>query len=226
MSDFPTTQIHLLLQVRDRGDQQAWIDFVALYRPAIYRFARRRGLQEADAQDLAQTVLSAVADRIDDWKPDADRASFRTWLSRVAQNQAVTLYRKRRADAARGGSSVIELLSVQADQRDDATELITQYRREVFRMAAREVRQQVEETSWQAFWMTSVERTPIAEVAKTLALTPGAIYTARSRIVRRLQLAVQRYEQQDESLTLFSPFKPDVRPPEPDQLETIRGESE
>jgi hypothetical protein len=53
MSDFPTTQIHLLLQVRDRGDQQAWIDFVALYRPAIYRFARRRGLQEADAQDLA-----------------------------------------------------------------------------------------------------------------------------------------------------------------------------
>lgn len=219
MSDFPTTQINLLMQVRDRGDQQAWIDFVTLYRPAIYRFARRRGLQEADAQDLAQTVLGAMADRIGDWKPDADRASFRTWLSRVAQNQAVTMYRQRRADVAKGGSSVINLLALQADQRDDAAELLSQYRREVFRMAAREVRQQVEETSWQAFWMTSVEQTPVAETAQSLGLSPGAVYTARSRIVRRLQAAVRRYEQQDESLTVDS-----LRPNE--ASESIPGDSE
>ena len=114
---------------------------------------------------------------------------------------------------------MIDLLAVQADQRDDAAELLTQYRREVFRMAAREVRQQVEETSWQAFWMTSVGRTSVAEAAQSLGLSPGAIYTARSRVVRRLQIAVQRYEQDDESLTLHRVVKRD-------QLETINGESE
>jgi RNA polymerase sigma-70 factor (ECF subfamily) len=61
MSAFPTTRISLLMRVRDHGDRQAWTDFVTLYRPVSYRFARRRGLQEADAQDLTQSVLTAVA---------------------------------------------------------------------------------------------------------------------------------------------------------------------
>jgi RNA polymerase sigma-70 factor (ECF subfamily) len=202
MSNFPTTQIELLLKVSDRADHQAWADFVALYRPAIYRFARQRGFQEADAQDLVQTVLSAVAEKIADWKPDPDRAKFRTWLSRVAQNQTITMFRKRRVDSAKGGSSVIDLLASQPDESDHESELLTEYRREAFRHAARIVRQQVEETSWQAFWMTSVEQVAVADAAQTLGLSAGAVYTARSRIIRRLQIAVETLERQDHTLSI------------------------
>jgi DNA-directed RNA polymerase specialized sigma24 family protein len=53
-------------------------ELAALYRLALYRFARGQGLQEADSQDLAQNVLAAVADRIAKWRPDKNQARFRT----------------------------------------------------------------------------------------------------------------------------------------------------
>lgn len=119
MSDFPTTRISLLMRLRDTDNQDAWVDFVSVYRPVIYRFARQRGLQEADAQDLAQSVLAAVADRIPQWEPDDDRARFRTWLRRVAMNQTITMYRRRKPDAARGGTTALKALQHQQDETTD-----------------------------------------------------------------------------------------------------------
>ncbi|HJN10352.1 MAG: hypothetical protein QGG09_11400 [Pirellulaceae bacterium] len=53
MAQLPETRNSLLLKVRDPADADAWIEFAAIYRPVIYRLARRRGLQDADAEDLA-----------------------------------------------------------------------------------------------------------------------------------------------------------------------------
>ena len=130
MPEFPTTRVSLLVRLRDTADQAAWEEFVSIYQPVIFRFARQRGLQQADAHDLAQEVLSAVAQRIPDWQPDQDRARFRTWLSRIASNQTVTMYRRRKPDAARGGTTAVAVLNSQADP---ATDLELNYRRESFR---------------------------------------------------------------------------------------------
>ncbi|MDF1845243.1 MAG: hypothetical protein P1U77_27860 [Rubripirellula sp.] len=53
-NEFPDTRASLLLQVKAGDDPNAWDEFVAVYRPIVYRLARRRGLQDADAEDLAQ----------------------------------------------------------------------------------------------------------------------------------------------------------------------------
>ena len=196
MADFPSTQLNLLMKVRDKRDQQAWHEFVALYQPAIYRFGRQRGLQSADAQDLAQTVICTVADKIDEWQPDPSRGKFRTWLSRIARNQAVSIFR-RRSRSRIAESEILECHSEDADH----SELTLQYRREIFRHAARQVRHEFEETSWQAFWMTAVQGISIQEATATLSMSAGAVYTARSRIIARLRMAVSRIEDEDESLT-------------------------
>ena len=192
MQGFPTTRLSLLLKLKDSANHAAWEEFVAVYSPVIYRFARRRGLQECDAQDLAQNVLAAVAGRIHDWKADEDRARFRTWLYRIASNQTITLFRNRKPDAARGGTTAIAVLERQTC--DEATELELNYRREVFRMLARRARSEFEEATWQAFWMTAVEGVPVEEAARSLGRTVGSIYTARSRIIRRLQELAQAHE--------------------------------
>ena len=78
MSGLPNTRASLLLRIKDPADRDAWDEFVLIYRPVIYRMARKRGLQDADAQDLVQRVLGSVAAKIDDWQPDAERAKFST----------------------------------------------------------------------------------------------------------------------------------------------------
>ena len=83
MHEFPETRDSLLLQIRDRSDRESWYEFAAIYRPLVYRMARRRGLQDSDAQDLAQRVLLSVASAIIDWEADPRRARFRRWLARA-----------------------------------------------------------------------------------------------------------------------------------------------
>ena len=78
-SESPETRESLLIRVRDLQDRDAWDQFVQIYRPVVYRLARHRGLQDADAQDLAQKVLMSVAKSIPDWKRTEPNAKFRHW---------------------------------------------------------------------------------------------------------------------------------------------------
>src|SRR5690348_17125338 len=61
MIDSPETRASLLVRIRDGRDTEAWQQFIQLYAPLVYGFARRRGLQDADAADLMQEVLRSVA---------------------------------------------------------------------------------------------------------------------------------------------------------------------
>src|SRR5204863_215663 len=58
MSDFPATSASLLVRLRDARDTHAWSQFVDVYAPLIYGFARKQGLQDADAADLGLSVAS------------------------------------------------------------------------------------------------------------------------------------------------------------------------
>ena len=58
MQESPATRASLLVRLRDGGDAEAWQEFVHLYAPVIYGFARKRGLQDADSADLMQEVVT------------------------------------------------------------------------------------------------------------------------------------------------------------------------
>ncbi len=71
-----------------------------------------------------------------------------------------------------------------------------EYRREVFRWAARQVRKEFHQATWDAFWLTAVEGGTVEVVAEELAKSRGAIYAARSRVIRRIQEKVTEHEQE------------------------------
>lgn len=43
MGSEPVTRASLLVRLRDRHDDTAWAQFVEVYGPLVYRYARRRG---------------------------------------------------------------------------------------------------------------------------------------------------------------------------------------
>jgi RNA polymerase sigma-70 factor (ECF subfamily) len=56
--------------------------------------------------------------------------------------------------------------------------------------AVASVQTEFEALSWQAFWMTTVEGRGASDVAFDLGLTRNAVYLAKSRILKRLRIAL------------------------------------
>ncbi len=196
MNSAPETRASLLIRVRDPADRAAWQEFVEIYGPVILRLAQYKGMQAADAEDIAQEILVAVAKAVEQWEPDPQRAKFRTWLHRVANNVILNALARGKPDRGAGGSSAQAAL-IQEETRNgpDSDLLRLEYRREVFRWAALVIRKEFRPDTWDAFWLTAVEGRSVEVVAKELGKDSGAIYTARSRVMQRLREKVSEYEE-------------------------------
>lgn len=191
----PTTRLSLVLRLRDPNDQAAWAEFVEIYEPFVYQLARKKGLQDADAQDLCQEVFAAVASAIERWDPDPAKGKFRAWLFRIARNLLVNfLTSQRRSIRSSGSTSVQELLEAQPAANAQAeAEFRAEFQRRAFRWAADQVKKEFTASTWQAFWRTGVENRSFAVVAKELNLSIGAVYIARSRVLARLRKRVEQW---------------------------------
>jgi RNA polymerase sigma factor (sigma-70 family) len=194
MDGCPQTQPSLLIRIRDPADAGAWGRFVDVYTPFIYAVLRRRGLQSADAADVAQDVMQTVAAGISRFDYDRSRGSFRGWLFSVARSRLNDHYRTRqRQPVGSGQTEVHDLLAAQPDTNDD-DEWERSWQRHLLELAAAKVRDQFEPTTWKAFWSTAVEGKPVPQVARELDLTPGAIYIARSRVMAKLRKIVEEID--------------------------------
>lgn len=201
MSDWPETSESLILRVKDPADAAAWSAFLRIYRPVVFRLARSRGLQDADADDLTQKVFVAIARSVDGWASDSEAPPFRAWLYRVAHNEILKAITRQKPDVGAGSSSVQEMLG-EIPERDAGvkTTLIHEGRREAFRWAADEIRREFTAATWAMFWQSTIENNPVAKVAKDHARTSGAVYLARYRVMKRLK------EKVDEVSDIWSEF--------------------
>lgn len=193
MSD-PVTRASLLLRIRDSEDREAWEQFVDLYRPVVVRLARQQGMQAADADDLAQTVLIAVNGAIERFDPQDSRAKFRTYLRTIARRAIINAMTRLHPDRAGGGTDMLDILH-QQPVNDRQTETIDlNYRREIFAVAAESIRSEFNESTWQAFWRSVVDDQSIDEVADAMGRSRGSVYTARSRVMARLKQKVSELD--------------------------------
>jgi RNA polymerase sigma factor (sigma-70 family) len=196
MGDAPVTRPSLLVRIRDGQDQQAWSQFVEIYAPLIYGFARNHGLQDADAADLAQEVLRSVLRGARRLEYDPKRGSFRGWLFTVVRNKLRTFVARRASKGnpqGTGDTGAHELLQQQPAPEEEAETLWRQeYERRLFAWAAEQVRGQVQESTWQAFWQTAVDGKGGKEVATNLGMTVAAVYLCKGRVMAKLKEQIRQ----------------------------------
>ncbi len=196
MANFPDTRISLILRLAGPADVQAWEEFAAIYGPTLYRLAVRRGLQSADAEDVAQEILFAVARAIERFEPDASRARFRTWLSRIARNLLTDFCagRAKRPLTQLVSDSWLREASLTSANVMLQDEFDQEYRAALFHVAAGRIRQRVSLETWTAFESTAIVGKPAEKVATELAMSVGSVYVARCRVLKLLRIEVEQLD--------------------------------
>ncbi|HEY7423280.1 MAG TPA: sigma-70 family RNA polymerase sigma factor [Gemmataceae bacterium] len=199
MSDAPATRLSLLVRLRDARDDGAWSQFVELYAPLVYGFARKHGLQDADAADLTQDVLQAVSGGIRRLDYDPKRGTFRGWLFTVVRNKLRDFLaaQKRPGRATGDADAQRQLQELPAREEDQSAWWDQEYERRVFVWAAEQVRGAFSESTWRAFWQTAIEGKTGPQAARTLGMSVAAVYLAKGRVMARLKEIIR--ETLDES---------------------------
>jgi RNA polymerase sigma factor (sigma-70 family) len=191
MADALLTRASLLARLGDPEDRLAWQQVVELYGSLVYGFARQRGLQDADAADVTQEVLLAIAQTAGRWHYDPQRGSFRGWLYGITRNKIAQLVNNcQRQPLGSGDTNTHQRLAEVPEPEAEAT-WEREYQQHLFRLAANQIEKHFTATTWKAFWRTAVEGASGAAVADELGLSVGAVYVARSRVLARLTKEIQ-----------------------------------
>jgi RNA polymerase sigma-70 factor (ECF subfamily) len=180
---------------REPHNQSAWDDFVGRYGPRIVAWCRRWGLQEADAQDVAQAVLVLLAVKLRGFVYDPSR-SFRAWLRLLTRHAwSDFLAERRRPGAGSGDSGMLDRLhSVEA--RDDLERRLEEaFDLELLESAKAYVRGRVAPRTWQAFELTAIEGLSGAKAAARLGMQVAAVFMAKSNVKKMIQEQIQQMDQ-------------------------------
>ncbi|MGB7343050.1 MAG: sigma-70 family RNA polymerase sigma factor [Pirellulaceae bacterium] len=191
------TRASLLLRIRSHADQTAWIEFVEIYLPLIYAYARKQGLQDADASDVAQDVLTSVNGAISRFDYEPDKGNFRGYLFTVTRNQIGKFWKKNSGKAGTGNTAVHAMLDQVAAPADDEEHWNQQHRQRLMQWASEKVKTEFTDASWQAFVLTSIENEKAAAVAEQLGISVGAVYIAKSRVIKRIRELIQEIEPEE-----------------------------
>ena len=198
--DLLQTRHSLLSRLKDYEDNDSWQDFFDTYWKLIYSFALRSGLNDAQAQDVVQETIIAVARQMAERKYDRAKGSFKRWLLQLTSWRIGDQRRKRQRDAAilepapdtSGGTPWAETIPDPAGTNELVWD--EEWQRNLTDAAVRQLKKKVKARQFQIFDLYVIKRWPIAKVAATMRVNVGQVYLTKHRLTSLLKKEIRSLE--------------------------------
>jgi RNA polymerase sigma-70 factor (ECF subfamily) len=181
-----------LLVRAQTGDEAAWKGLAEVYRPLIVSWLRQQAVPPHEIDDLVQDILLSVVQGLASFSHSGRVGAFRSWMRTIARNCACDFWKGRGRQAAVSGSGADDVLRRLEDLDSDLNRnWDEEHDRHVLRCLLDLMELEFEPGTVQAFRRVSLDGAGAAEVARELGLSVGAVYTAKSRVLRRLREAAE-----------------------------------
>jgi len=210
------TRHSLLARLKDWGDQASWQAFFDTYWQLIYNVALKAGLTHAEAQEVVQETIIAVANKISEFKTDPARGSFGAWLMRLTRWRITDQLRRRRkfgaqasAGSAGAGEGTVLKRGPQADDTSttDALDRIPdpagialesvfqeEWEKHLMAAALEQVKRQVSPRQYQMFDLHVLQKLSVPETARTVQASVASVYMSKYRVSMLLKKEVRKLE--------------------------------
>lgn len=188
-ASWPSTRLSLILRIQSESDDDAWNTFVDLYVPLIYRYCRKRGLQDADAQDVSQEVCINVCRGIRKFDYDPARGRFRGWLGTVTANAICRAMGKVHAGMVGIGGTEADV-GENLESNEDP-QWIEAFNLHIYQQALERTRVHFSPDVWQAFDLVWVQDQEPKTVAAQLRQKPDWVYRAKFKVLQKLREEIE-----------------------------------
>lgn len=183
----PLTTSTMLASLREADNDQAWQGFDARYRPILIGVARRVGLSEEDAAEVAQQALAEFARDYRLGKYERGRGRLSSWLIGIAQHRALDCLRRRKVrKEARGVSAMVDIPCerehLSAAWEVERQHAILQEALTVLRSTSR-----TNPESIRAFELVALRGVPARQAADECGMSVDDVYVAKNRVTNRLR---------------------------------------
>lgn len=180
-----TTSESLLIRLQEAHpegpNESAWKQFVEIYAPLIFYWARKNGRNQSDASDLVQEVLTLVFQKLPEFRYDRTR-SFRGWLRTVTLNKFRELARRK----AIVNATTFEVAQVEIMDRAESTWDID-YARMLVAQTMEVMESDFAPATWQALQEVMSRGTSVEQAAADAGISAWTVYSAKSRLMKRLR---------------------------------------
>lgn len=203
--DPDATRSSLVKRLRSWDDQGGWQVFFDRYWKLVYAVAIKAGLSDAEAQDVVQETVVAVAKQMREGGYDRTKSSFKNWLCLITRRRIVDHFRRRTRlrkqplmaseDTSRTDTvaRVPDPASLELDSVWDE-----EWRKNLVDAAIECVKELVSPKQFQIFDLAVLKDLPVREVTKLLKVNAAQVYLARHRVSARVKKEVARLEAQME----------------------------
>jgi RNA polymerase sigma-70 factor (ECF subfamily) len=182
-----TTSESLLLRLKSSDgasiDESAWHEFVRIYTPLIFGWARKIGLSDTDASDLVQEVLMLAFQKLPQFDYDK-QSSFRGWLRTVTINKYREKRRRLSAKQSVASHSILEQLQP-VDIAQSTWDI--DYARMLVAQTMQMMRPDFADATWEALELVVGKQIAVDEASNQTGVSPWTIYSAKSRLLKRLR---------------------------------------
>lgn len=192
------TRASLLVRLRDLDDAESWNQFYRTYERAVRGLARKRGLTDAEAEEVAQEVFKRIAETIHGFEPASRSGSFRRWLFQLARWRSQDKIRERGrlvmepiGDPTTGRDPKIQRLAAPDGIEEN---LEADARRQLIHVALERLKRKVNPRDLQIFQLLIVEEWPVTKVARFFRILPPSVYVVRHRVGRMLRAELDGIE--------------------------------
>ncbi len=182
------TTTKLLDALRDHSNEPAWAHIDQRYRGVIAGVARRLGLRDADADEVAQQTLSEFVRAYRDGRYDRAKGRLSSWILGIARHTSLRILRGSSREGLAGTTTLAQvpdeeaLRSIWTDERDRAilSRALTMLRDESM----------VDDRTLEAFELVALRGVPAARAAEQCSMSIDQVYVAKNRVTKRLRETV------------------------------------
>ncbi|MDG2214513.1 MAG: sigma-70 family RNA polymerase sigma factor [Verrucomicrobiota bacterium] len=197
------TRSTLLGRLKDLDNQQAWQEFFDVYWTLLFNFARRAGLNEADAEEVVMETVETVARKIEDFEYNRQRGRFKGWLLTIVRFKLGDRFRKKKRQAQKREIASLDEVAEGQIIDTDSTELEkiwdAEWQKRMVDMALERVKQLAGHKQYQIFHCYVIQEQDPDEVAEFLEVSKSQVYVAKNRVGKIFEAELKLLASEEEN---------------------------